>query len=211
MTQGPAGTLRQQQKERTRALILDTARNLFEANGFDKTTIRMVATEAGIGLGTISGHFADKTSLLAASLYDGLEQTLAELLAAFPQDAPICDQFLHLARGFYQNYARRPDLSKVLIKEILFISGEWGEILDRQLERFLTLLTQLIEDAREKGEIRPDADCQQVASIFFSHYMSTLVWHFRAPEFDPEAALGTLAAALRITMAGIAAPGKDSP
>ena len=205
----PAGTLRQQQKARTRTLILDTARNLFETHGFDKTTIRMVAAEAGAGLGTIFAHFPDKSSLLAATLYDGLEQALADALKTFPDQMPVCDQFLHMARAFYLNYARRPALSKVLLKEMLFIPGEWGEILDSQLERFLTLVTQLLKDAQKNGEVRPEVDCPMAAMIFFSHYLSTLIWHFKAPVFNPEAALETLKMTLETTMTGIGIPREE--
>lgn len=206
-----SGNLRQRQKAQTRALILDAARNLFEARGFDETTIRKVATAAGVGLGTIFTHFPDKASLLAATLYEGLEQTLAETLETFPETAAIEDQFLHLARTFYHHYAVRPALSKVLLKEMLFIPGPWGEILDNQVERFVTLLTQLLQDARERGEIRPETDCTTVARIFFALYLSTLIWHFKAPSFDPEAALQTLATAVAATMTGIAAPRKETP
>jgi AcrR family transcriptional regulator len=203
-TRPPAATRRQDQKARTRSLILENARNLFEEKGFERTTFRNVAAAAGVGLGTIFTHFPDKTTLLATALYSSLERTLAESLETFPGQAPVCDQFLHLARAFYTNYARRPALAKVLVREMLFVTDERVKALDSQIdERFLVLITELLKDAKQKGEIRSGVDCEKTAMIFFSHYLAALVWHFRMPSFDPEAVLETLKGFLDTTMAGI--------
>jgi AcrR family transcriptional regulator len=46
--------------ERTRALILETAMRLFQERGYDKTTMRAIATEAGASVGQAYYHFASK-------------------------------------------------------------------------------------------------------------------------------------------------------
>ena len=53
----PTGTRRAAQKARTRELILESATELFDKLGYDKTTIRAVAKGAGVGLGTVMSHF----------------------------------------------------------------------------------------------------------------------------------------------------------
>ncbi len=52
--------------EVTRQKILDAAENLFSAQGYDQTSIAEVASAAGIGVGTLYHHFADKRSVLLA-------------------------------------------------------------------------------------------------------------------------------------------------
>ncbi len=49
----PKGKRREIQKAETRALILKRARTLFETQAYEKVTIRGIAADAGIGLGTI--------------------------------------------------------------------------------------------------------------------------------------------------------------
>lgn len=54
----------QARAEVTRQKILDAAVDLFSANGYNKTSIAEIAAAAGIGVGTLYHHFADKRSVL---------------------------------------------------------------------------------------------------------------------------------------------------
>ena len=54
----------QTKSERTRALIRDTALRSFRERGYDATTIRLIAHEAGISVGTTNYHFASKNDLV---------------------------------------------------------------------------------------------------------------------------------------------------
>ena len=50
--------------ERTRALIRDVALRSFRERGYDATTIRLIAQEAGVSVGTTNYHFASKNDLV---------------------------------------------------------------------------------------------------------------------------------------------------
>lgn len=50
--------------EQTRALILETAMRLFQERGYDKTTMRAIATEAGVSVGNAYYYFASKEYLI---------------------------------------------------------------------------------------------------------------------------------------------------
>ncbi|GAA4854951.1 TetR family transcriptional regulator [Kitasatospora terrestris] len=50
--------------EQTRALILETAMRLFQERGYEKTTMRAIATEAGISVGNAYYYFAGKEFLI---------------------------------------------------------------------------------------------------------------------------------------------------
>jgi AcrR family transcriptional regulator len=49
---------------RTRALIREVALQSFRERGYDATTIRLIAQEAGISVGTTNYHFASKNDLV---------------------------------------------------------------------------------------------------------------------------------------------------
>ncbi|WP_216893246.1 TetR/AcrR family transcriptional regulator [Nocardia alni] len=49
-----------------RAAILSAARSLFGANGFERTTIRRIAAEAGVDPALVIHHFDSKNALFAA-------------------------------------------------------------------------------------------------------------------------------------------------
>ncbi|MEU5696314.1 TetR family transcriptional regulator [Actinosynnema sp. NPDC020468] len=50
--------------EQTRALILETALRLFRENGYDKTTMRAIAKEAGVSVGNAYYYFESKEHLV---------------------------------------------------------------------------------------------------------------------------------------------------
>lgn len=58
--------LRREQAVATRARILAAAAPLFEAQGYEATSMRQVAAEAGVSLRTVYGAFASKAGLLRA-------------------------------------------------------------------------------------------------------------------------------------------------
>lgn len=67
--------------ERTRALIRDVALRSFRERGYDATTVRLIAQEAGVSVGTTNYHFASKNDLVQ-ELY--LDVQLAHRDAAAP-------------------------------------------------------------------------------------------------------------------------------
>ncbi|MFJ9813851.1 TetR/AcrR family transcriptional regulator [Streptomyces sp. NPDC101151] len=54
----------QTKSEQTRALILETAMRLFQERGYDKTTMRAIAKEAGVSVGNAYYYFAGKEHLI---------------------------------------------------------------------------------------------------------------------------------------------------
>ncbi|MGR6741817.1 TetR family transcriptional regulator [Microbacterium sp. F1-18] len=74
----PAGSKR----DRTRALIVETALRSFRERGYDATTIRHIASEAGVSVGTTNYHFASKNELVQ-EFYQEVQQ--AHRAAALPR------------------------------------------------------------------------------------------------------------------------------
>ncbi|MEU8673833.1 TetR family transcriptional regulator [Streptomyces sp. NPDC048560] len=68
MTDGHGGKevrpVKAQKSEQTRTLILETALRLFQERGFDKTTMRAIAKEAGVSVGNAYYYFASKEHLV---------------------------------------------------------------------------------------------------------------------------------------------------
>ena len=66
----------------TRAAILEAAKKIFAAKGFDAATVRDICTEAGVNIALVSRYFGSKSGLYAEvcrSLLDGLAAPLAHL------------------------------------------------------------------------------------------------------------------------------------
>ncbi|GAA3961861.1 TetR family transcriptional regulator [Actinomadura viridis] len=77
--------------EQTRALIVETALRLFRERGYEATTMRVIAKEAGVSVGNAYYYFGSKEELLQA-YYDQLQEehvkACREVLAAERDFAP---------------------------------------------------------------------------------------------------------------------------
>ncbi|MFG1793746.1 TetR/AcrR family transcriptional regulator [Nocardia sp. NPDC049149] len=62
-----------------RAAILSAARELFVADGFDRTSVDAVAARAGVSKRTVYDYFGDKQTLLHA-VFDGVGQSLLDTI-----------------------------------------------------------------------------------------------------------------------------------
>ena len=183
---------RSQQKEATRMLILETAKRQFSELWFAKTTIRIIAKEAGIAVGTLFVHFPDKSALLAATLHEIITQHTQEAFETVPASAPILHKLLHLARHLYSYYAEDPALSRILLKEVLFMSGEWGAAHNQQAQEFIVAVTALLQTAQSDGELPGNVNCITLAVGFFAHYLFVLITGLRETVFDVNAQIEIL-------------------
>jgi AcrR family transcriptional regulator len=77
--------IRTPKSEATRTLIVETALRLFQENGYDKTTMRAIAREAGVSVGNAYYYFSSKEQLVQG-FYDRItelhEEACASVLAA---------------------------------------------------------------------------------------------------------------------------------
>src|SRR6056297_2691444 len=55
---------KQARAHRTREKLIEAAIVCFERHGFDETTTALIATEAGVAVGTVYNHFADKREII---------------------------------------------------------------------------------------------------------------------------------------------------
>lgn len=192
------------QKKETRNIVLESARILFNELGFDKTSTREIAKKAGVGIGTVFSHFPDKRSLLIAALLDDLTFTHEEALNTLSNDAHVCDKFLHFAQYYYSYYSKRPELSRTLLKEMLFIQGEWGKMLLANADQFVQFVRNLLEEAKQKGDIAPEEDTMLCARAFFSYYLNVLFMGLNEPKINVKKMLNLLSRLINQLLDGVA-------
>ncbi len=185
----PTGTRREQQKAETRALILDAARTLFEERGFEGATMRVLAAKAGVGLGTIFSHFPDKAALLMAALLDDLAQTDQHIVETLPKEATIKDQIMHVAAAGIGYWCQRPELSATLLREMWFVTGPWAQKRREETVRFIEFVYQLLEGARQRGELRSGVDLRHTAEAMYSFYLGSLIRAVGDNRLDADALL----------------------
>jgi len=165
---------RQEQKSLTRGRILDVARARFIAVGYAATTIRDVASEADVSIGSVHAHFVDKAALLRACLYDDIAKAVSRIWETLDERKPLLDQLVQCAQVLYESYARHPELSRAMLTETFFPKA--GEGSEHLLEPFLDGVARLFQRAEERGEIRlRGGDPAPSAEAFFCLYFMVLV------------------------------------
>jgi AcrR family transcriptional regulator len=83
----PAEKPRRARGEQTRQLILETALRLFRERGYAETTMRAIATEAGVAVGNAYYYFDSKEHLIQG-FYDRSQAALREASAPILADEP---------------------------------------------------------------------------------------------------------------------------
>ena len=191
------------QKEETRRVILESARDLFNELGFSKTSTRAIAENASVGTGTVFSHFPDKSSLLIAVLLDDLKATQDEALKTMPVDSSVCEKFLHISQYFYLYYSKQPDLSRTLLKEMWFVKGKWGGELISQAHQYGFFIFDLIKEAKQKGDIHPETDAMLCARAFFFYYLNVLLEGMNEPEINIDEMIDRLRDLLNQLLKGV--------
>jgi len=75
--------------ERTRALILNSALELLQANGYEKTTMRAIAKRAGVSLGNAYHYFGSKEHLIQAFYHRTHEAHLTATASALTTETTL--------------------------------------------------------------------------------------------------------------------------
>ena len=81
--------------------LLESARQLFQNDSWDRVTIAEVARHAGIGKGTVYKHFTSKEALYARLVLDCSRQNLAEL-QEIARSAPAEQAMRHVIRRSFE-------------------------------------------------------------------------------------------------------------
>ena len=200
-------TLRDRRKAETRQRIQDAARRLIAENGFEATTMRDLAREAGVGVGTIALHFQDKTSLLFSSFFDDIGEVSRRAVDEAPRDAPLREQFRHMVRTMYGYYGEHTLFLRSVVKEALFATGEWKDRFDGQLMEVVGKVAALVEARKDTGEVRPEVSAPDLAMVCWSLYAAGLIDGLNRDRFDVQGQVDAVMARLDVVLGGVLAGG----
>jgi AcrR family transcriptional regulator len=191
--------------ERIRA----AAKRLFTERGYEGTTIRAIAEEAGVATGTVLVYGETKDALLHELWRREAMPIVEEAVSSVP-DGGFADRVMHLFGPLLAHYASHPELARVVVKELPFLTGAAAEAHRPALMTLLVALAGLVEQAKARGELRSDVEALAASELIFSLYYSALL-RMLAPFSNASAAEAELAlrSSLADLMKGIA-PRRES-
>lgn len=167
---------RQSQREATRAKVLAAARELFDAHGYQGTTIREIARHAGVAVGSVFTTFSSKGEILSEVMQARLEPLYGEIDRVMPHvRGSTADRLRTLFAIHFEFESRQIRLFLAHIAAAYdWTLTEGAKPYGRNLR-----LKQVVRDTLEKGvadgDIRPDADLDLGVTVLMAAY----AWTYR--------------------------------
>jgi AcrR family transcriptional regulator len=203
----PKLSLRERKKQKNRARILEVARDLFQSQGFDATSIEQIAQEAEISRGTFFNYFATKETLLGAIadeelawLQHRVEFDLAPIPSAVAKIRRTMRMFVDDTLPFLQ-VARY-----VFLDALQHPTGEESTSI-----RLGEILRRLVVEAQSSGEIRADLDPVEISHAITGAYMAALFSWVALPRPPTPTTMPMVENIVDMLFEGIAGPQYRSP
>jgi len=145
--------------ELKRELILDAARQVFEAEGLDGASLRAIAAAAGYTPAALYFHFDSKEAIYAEVLRGSLARLGERVAAAVAEAGRPADRLRAAAMAFFQFYDESPrdlDLGFYLFRGGMKPRG-LGRARDEALNAALAAALRPIAEAAEELGAEPEA------------------------------------------------------
>jgi len=145
--------------------ILESARTLFAADGYESTTTSAIARRAGTSESQLIKHFGSKEGLLEAIFTQAWQRLAVLLEQAIAQAATPTAKLWALSEVMISVLERSPELSTLLFLEgrrirrhghVALLTGGFLQLVD--------VIDALLHAMREAGEIKPGLDLQAIRS-----------------------------------------------
>ena len=138
-----------------RELLLEKAEQLFAENGYEGTSVRMLAKEAGLNLAMISYYFGSKEKLFEALVEERTRITrerMVDLQARFTDPEKRLEE---LVRLYVDRLLGQPRFNRILFREVTLqcrpgLQANITELLMRNVSE----MRRILQDGVEQGRFR---------------------------------------------------------
>ncbi len=161
----------EQAEDATRTKILAAAMQCFLQLGIAKTSLQDVARAADISRGTVYRYFADRRTLIDATIEQNVQNYYDEATEAMASTTTLAAQIGAFGEVFARNVDenRRHDVVTDESELLRLLATD----LDGGLRRMSTFLVPYVEQAKERGELALDVE-EHEASELLARMLMTL-------------------------------------
>lgn len=198
-------TRRDMRRETTRANVIEAARKVFLAEGYEGATIKMIADAAGVSPGTVLNAAPSKAALLIQILkdeYEAIEDAGDRLEATL--SGPVLDRLTALMQVSLEAQSRHGELFAAAIGH----SWRWTDPVYQetfdQMSRAWAPVMRAVVKAMQSGELRADLDVREVGRMLEDVYLGVLR-RTRRDGMQPDAAGALMRTRLQILLKGLKA------
>ncbi|WP_310196160.1 TetR/AcrR family transcriptional regulator [Pseudomonas hunanensis] len=151
-----------------RQAILEAAKALFLSLGYANTSMDAVAAAAGVSKLTVYSHFTDKQTLFGSAVMATCQSQLPELIFELPDDVPLDQVLLNIARGFQALISSDESvkLSRLIIAQGSQDPGFSEFFYEAGPKRVLAEMESLLRCVAERGLLRIDNPLRAAEHFF---------------------------------------------
>lgn len=141
-----------------RSQILLVATRRFARQGFDGTSLQVIAEEVGVRKPSLLHHFPSKIALQQAvldNLFEHWSETLPRLLEAVTSGR---GRFEAMTEELVRFFAEDPDRARLVVRQMMDRPEETREVLATKLSPWLRLIADYMRKSQEAGQAQADVD-----------------------------------------------------
>ena len=157
---------RLQESELRRTRVLEAANRCFGRTGYSKTSVEVIAQEAGVSKGLVFAFFANKQKLFEAVLTDTLTEwaQVSDQKASPYKDDPEreLEQLFHASFEFVE---QRPMLLAIMRRDERVMREHWP-LVEEVNRKWQKRIGGVLRSGIKLNVFRPDLDVARTADVF---------------------------------------------
>jgi AcrR family transcriptional regulator len=180
-TETPGGSRVERKKEETKQKILAVAMNLFKQQGFDATTMELIANEVDIAKGTLYNYFPVKEAIIDEYIKRSFQEQNSERtlrLRKLPDTRSRLTLFFNeLIEGVKTS---KEIFEKYIVYRMQLLVSVHQD--DTEKSGFYLAATEIIDLGKNSGEVRKDLPLYVLVELFEFAFIEAVKQFY----FDPE-------------------------
>ena len=194
---------RETKKEATRKKILEVSLQLFQKQGFGRTTMRDVAKKVGIALGTTYNYFPTKEHIALFFFEQALDEVMERYRKEEPADAPLDERIFLLLSIELEQIAPYEEFLNLMVTYAVVPSSRlhpFSRDSQRLKSKYLDFVGGILEAARERGEFGTVGFDSMILSAFWVFHLGILMFWLNDQSRKKEETFILLDKTLRFTL-----------
>ena len=166
--------VRAAKKQATRERVLCAARDLFDALGFEATTVRLISQAAGVSVGSVFTSFTCKAEILGQVMAERLDALYAELDRVLPHLRGSTADRLRSVMAIHYNFEMRHPRLFLAYIAASYDAGAGMLPLGRNAH-LKGMLRDILAEGIGRGEVSAKADLD----LFVDALLGVYLWNYR--------------------------------
>ena len=193
---------RAEQRDLTRARLLDAAEQVFIERGFHATSVDEVAEAAGFSKGAVYSNFESKDELFLAVLDRRVDSRALAIEGQIATDRPLEEQAVEAGAAFFSVFLEQKAWSLLLMEFATYAARQPAlrERFDARNQRIRDAMVELIDSHLDALGLEAPLPTDELAGILFALGDGIILEHLTSEKGVPESLFGS---ALALMLSGI--------